>query len=79
MRTLSQTLKEFLSKNLDLKWNTLRSYDTAAGNLIKAIGDKSIKTIDQNDIEDFRVWLYGMGRKPGSIDSTMKNARPEKK
>lgn len=81
-RTLSETLKEFLGKNLDLKWNTLRAYTKAVENLIKAIGDKVISAVTQNDIEDFRVWLHSNEFKPnqrrklGAIVSSMKNARP---
>ncbi|MBN2591598.1 MAG: site-specific integrase [Sedimentisphaerales bacterium] len=75
-RKLNEVLKEFLSKNQDLKYHTREAYKFAWHRLIDAIGDIDISEVTRNHIEDFRSWLVGQKYKPSGIDSRLKNARP---
>jgi len=75
-RKLTETLKEYLEKNQQLKYNTRQAHKYAWAKLIEAKGDVMVSELSHNDIEDFKEYLYNQGLKPGAVKSYLKMCRP---
>ena len=76
MRKLTGTLKEYLEKNQQLKFNTRQAHNYAWAKLVEAKGDILVSELTYNDIEDFKAHLFNTGLKPGAVKSNLKMCRP---
>jgi len=75
-RKLTETLKEYLENNQDLKFNTRQAHKYAWAKIIEAKGNILVSQLTYNDIEDFKAYLFNTGLKPGAVKSNLKMCRP---